>query len=763
MIDTLLKIWNQYGINTICTNTVNFLIFQMVIFLLACVICLTPLLTRWVQLIWGNFFLTKVSRGKEEPDTNRKRIHAHLFIKVPWARTFFVQFHDIWQDLALPNGKRASLPLQLKEYLTPGVVIEAVGFQRVAETLPGIFVGMGVFGTFYGLVLGLKGLDIEQIDQLQRGVAQLINGLSLAFLTSLVGIILSVVFSLIHRILINRIEKNVVELDSRVADFFPFQTEEHFANGHRTVQEAISKQLTLLPEDIASRMSYKLGIAFGDAVKAHIVPVFQDIHQMLKENGAAIRSHQEEMFKGFDLHLEKTGRLITDHFNTTQEKQSRVIEAILEKYVDNMNLTFKEQLNGLKAVISETTALQAETREKIVMFNETLQKQFESQGELIQKTTRAGEVLGSAIGSFETISVQFRNSTGYITKAANMMESSAEKAMKGHEILSFAIETQMNAIRTTREELEKSWTDITRNIASSVNGIQNSVTEMEGGFREVFNRVLSEFELKIGQIMERFTGITAQFASHISDMPMLLKTVHDLLNIMAESLSNQQEALADLKEKAGRMLVSDIREALDISEKLSLISERINTSAVKHKDWFDQMLSRMNQSEESFEIRNRNLVDEFSKLSDDILTRIQKGFNLFEKEGPVIRAVKTFNDQMETLNETFKGRMLTLFEPVTALDGNITRLTQAITEFSGNGANLGHQDILDKMAGIDHQLNYISTDLSENAMKLLAQLFHSSEKTARLISELQVRNSTQNVKSPDKETRKGIFKRIIPK
>ncbi|MBU0994337.1 MAG: hypothetical protein KJ737_17740 [Proteobacteria bacterium] len=759
MIETLLEIWQQYGANGICTATINFIIFQMILFIAAFILCLLPLLGRWGQLVMANIYLYKVKRVKADSETIRDKVQSRLFHKAAWARRLFLEYAGTWQDLRTDNEEKASMPVKLKEFLTPDTVIEAVGFQRVADALPGIFVAMGIFGTFYGLVLGLKGLDIEHIEQLQHGIGQLINGLSFAFLTSLAGIFLSVVFSLIHRFEINRIEKNVLVLDAQIEPLFPCHTSEWFANSYRTSQDKISRQLTHLPEEIASRMSYKLGVAFGESVKTNIVPIFHDINQMLKENGAELKQHQERMFNGFDSNLEKTEKIITDHFRSTQEKQSEVIEKILAKYVDNLNLTFRDQLNGLRDVISETTNLQVDTREKIAEFNEKLQKQFESQSELIEKTSKAGEILGATIESFETIATQFKNSTTFITKAAGMMESSAEKAMKGHEILSAAIETQMNAIRSTREELEKSWTGITKNIEKSVSGIRTSVQEMGGGFSDVFTKVLAEFETKVNDVINRFTGILGQFTGHIADMPLLLTKIETVLNMIVDAMVNQKDMLVDLKEKASQMLVSDIREALDISEKLSIISERINSSSVKHKDWFDNMLSRMNQSEESFEVRNRNVVDEFSKLTDNIVSKIQNSMGMFEKDGPVITSIHEFSENISGLSEKIKGRDMDIVEPIISLDGNISNLKKILEEIEKNGNGMGNENILNKIAAIDHQLNYISTDLSESVLKILNQIFHSSDKMVKYVDEIQKLGKTSTLSG--KETRKGLLKRMM--
>lgn len=57
--------------------------------------------------------------------------------------------------------------------------------------VPTLLTTMGIFGTFLGIVLGL--LDFNQLD-IEASIPPLLEGLKTAFITSLAGILLSLVF-----------------------------------------------------------------------------------------------------------------------------------------------------------------------------------------------------------------------------------------------------------------------------------------------------------------------------------------------------------------------------------------------------------------------------------------------------------------------------------------------------------------------------------------------------------------------------------------
>jgi uncharacterized phage infection (PIP) family protein YhgE len=72
------------------------------------------------------------------------------------------------------------------------------------EAIPGVFTTLGVFGTFVGIFFGLQDFDVKNITD---SIPTLLSGLKTAFLTSIVGIILSFIFGRISQNILNKVEK----------------------------------------------------------------------------------------------------------------------------------------------------------------------------------------------------------------------------------------------------------------------------------------------------------------------------------------------------------------------------------------------------------------------------------------------------------------------------------------------------------------------------------------------------------------------------
>jgi len=61
---------------------------------------------------------------------------------------------------------------------------------RMINSIPGIMTGLGILGTFIGLIIGISSIHITKGEILLNDIQSLLSGMNIAFLTSIVGIIL---------------------------------------------------------------------------------------------------------------------------------------------------------------------------------------------------------------------------------------------------------------------------------------------------------------------------------------------------------------------------------------------------------------------------------------------------------------------------------------------------------------------------------------------------------------------------------------------
>lgn len=79
------------------------------------------------------------------------------------------------------------------------------------QNLGGVFTGIGIFGTFLGLVIGLFGVDVTtaNIDAMKASIGNLLSGISTAFLTSVMGVLCALLFNWLHNRCITNVKDNL--------------------------------------------------------------------------------------------------------------------------------------------------------------------------------------------------------------------------------------------------------------------------------------------------------------------------------------------------------------------------------------------------------------------------------------------------------------------------------------------------------------------------------------------------------------------------
>jgi len=76
-------------------------------------------------------------------------------------------------------------------------------WQGLVLQIPGILTGLGLLGTFVGLVTGISAIGFSSVEAAIESISVLLSGIESAFYTSIAGVILSIVFNILNRVVWN--------------------------------------------------------------------------------------------------------------------------------------------------------------------------------------------------------------------------------------------------------------------------------------------------------------------------------------------------------------------------------------------------------------------------------------------------------------------------------------------------------------------------------------------------------------------------------
>ena len=143
------------------------------------------------------------------------------------------------------NGEIES---DIEEYINENT-ISLRSWQGFVAQIPGILTGIGILGTFIGLISGISSVGFSSVDAAIESVSTLLAGIRVAFFTSICGVILSIIFNILNRITWNTMMREhglFVEIFHR--DVIA-SVEEQSRSQHRREVKTIINRLDRLPKN----------------------------------------------------------------------------------------------------------------------------------------------------------------------------------------------------------------------------------------------------------------------------------------------------------------------------------------------------------------------------------------------------------------------------------------------------------------------------------------------------------------------------------
>ena len=131
-------------------------------------------------------------------------------------------------------------------YFTEQALVDTPLHSNFYKHIPGILTGVGIIGTFTGLIAGLVGFDVSNPERVQAELTQLVQTVGHAFLVSALAITLAMVFTWIEKSVLTGRYRQVEELQQVLDTLFTAQGGTQFV-----------ERLTLATE-MQAALSYKI-------------------------------------------------------------------------------------------------------------------------------------------------------------------------------------------------------------------------------------------------------------------------------------------------------------------------------------------------------------------------------------------------------------------------------------------------------------------------------------------------------------------------
>lgn len=212
---------------------------------------------------------TKFYQNYERLDKNFSNVHVHSLSHLWWEyrESFVPPAKDDASKLA--HGELVMKNSQSPHnFFNEETIIERHIDLRRLESVSTTLTSIGILGTFVGLTVGIAGLayNLNNFDSanLTLALTILLKGASLAFITSVVGMLLAIIFSGIEKHCLRKTKEQIVKFVDKLERSLKLTTS---AQGHQDALSELRNQTRLL-ENFNNELATSLGNTFSSAVSS---------------------------------------------------------------------------------------------------------------------------------------------------------------------------------------------------------------------------------------------------------------------------------------------------------------------------------------------------------------------------------------------------------------------------------------------------------------------------------------------------------------
>jgi len=502
-------------------------------------------------------------------------------------------------------------------FLNDGTVVQPVVHTRFFNSVPSHLTGAGILGTFVGLAAGIAGathgLTQQDPGEITKALGRLLDGASLAFLTSIFGIFSSLLFLLIERYQVTRLHGALEGWVSGLEGRLRLVTNERIGLD----QLRFAKEQTNQLQTFNSELIFSLEQALEEKIAARLTPHLErmvEVMEALRSEHSTDTAHViEEMVGRFtDTLSEHTGAEFESMSTTVRDLETTLKTSALA--MKETNREVGDRLNSMVTSIENvlgtaTGALQRDLTETM----ESVKGGFvDSSKQFSDHLAEAGSRVADTVR--ESIEIASRQLADRSTAAANEITGSMSTTTGA---LSEAMESVRTRICESSEELAVHLGVAGADAADKLRGaIHGASQELTDNSREAASRIaasLSGFERGVGKLEETLTVSRAllsnlgTFVDRIDGLTQNLGETHQRVGAIAEGM----KAAADGIQISTTRVTQAVEGTADVVKKVTEVAEEM-------KGYQEALTSAWHDYQKRFEGIDHSLQGVFNNIDDGL-------------------------------------------------------------------------------------------------------------------------------------------------
>ncbi len=428
---------------------------------------------------------------------------------------------------------------------------------KILNYIPQLFVGLGIFGTFLGLSLGLSKINLRDTGDLGQ-INNLIEGVQTSFYTSLYGMFFSISITLLFNNYMSQIEKRIFILRDKLNNLF------FLNNGGEIIQDMRNelKEIRAYNSEMATQITNGINkelVQMTTVLDNKIGGITSGITGTFQE------TMSENLEKIFSQDFIKNFENIKDELIETSRENNQFIA----KYKNEM----KEIITTTKSLKDEFLVFVDEINQKYNDTNENLKENFEKISIVlndvreiqsgINEFTEDVQFIASEnkkiISDFKDVSVNLKGFAEGQETILNLWQGYKDNFASFEKCINDNFENYQIILENVSDKYGDKIDKLTTDYIKTMNvgmedvfkGYDNHITEVIEKFQGVLKTFKENLELSDDNLKNNLDLLQENLESQ-SKLSEINKGISEKNRLLLEKIEKTQQHLANLGEKGDR-------------------------------------------------------------------------------------------------------------------------------------------------------------------------------------------------------------------
>ena len=476
-----------------------------------------------------------------------------------------------WRATSMANG-----------FFTDQALIEAPLRTEFYKHLPGILTGLGIIGTFSGLIIGLQGFKVSDDAQVvRRSLEALILSVGGAFLVSGIAIFLAILVTTLEKLIVNRRYTELEALCGLIDSLFDTGAGEEYLQRLVEASETSATQTIQMKESLVTDLKQVLTELTQQQI-ATITATSMNLGQVISTS----------LTEGLSEPLTRISNAVQAVGSSQGEAVNKLLTDVLGGFTAQMDSMFGSQMRGMNEMLVQT----ANTIQSASLRFEQLAGQMEQDG------TGAAEAMANRMD-----------------EALQQMQARQSEA---NDQMRLFIEQLKNNVANSQSESAELTMGMMKELSQSTGALVKSLQDQAYSAQQAQSVQQSERDAQMQTLMEQLKSSIAKSQGDAADATVrLLNQLGDVTGSLVKNLEDQSNIAQQKHAKLQADMVAKTVELLDRQgEQIGRLGNAVQQASVTMRESIERLQTTTNSNVERMGFGAERLLDASGKLSDNLGT-----------------------------------------------------------------------------------------------------------------------------------------------